>query len=287
MTIRNPVEWSVDQFKHAALAFETAGRAGRRTLDTLHSPPPAVRRIAMADLGEVLSKGLDDFAAYRTDVVFLCVIYPIVGLVLARLAFGYDLLPLLFPLASGFALVGPFAGVGLYEMSRRREAGMAVGWADGLAVVRSPSFGAMVVLGLVLMAIFLLWLAAAEGIYLMTLGPEPPASLAAFLHDVFTTDPGWTMIVVGCGVGFLFALLALVVSVVSFPLLVDRAVGIDTAVLTSIRAVMANPVPMARWGLIVAAGLVLGSIPFFLGLIIVMPVLGHATWHLYRKVVAR
>ena len=241
----------------------------------------------MADLGEVLSKGLDDFAAYRTDVVFLCVIYPIVGLVLARLAFGYDLLPLLFPLASGFALVGPFAGVGLYEMSRRREAGMAVGWADGLAVVRSPSFGAMVVLGLVLMAIFLLWLAAAEGIYLMTLGPEPPASLAAFLHDVFTTDPGWTMIAVGFGVGFLFALLALVVSVVSFPLLVDREVGIDTAVLTSIRAVMANPVPMAGWGLIVAAGLVLGSIPFFLGLIIVMPVLGHATWHLYRKVVAR
>ena len=235
MTIRNPVEWSVDQFKHAALAFETAGRAGRRTLDTLHSPPPAVRRIAMADLGDILAKGLDDFAAYRTDVVFLCVIYPIVGLVLARLAFGYDLLPLLFPLASGFALVGPFAGVGLYEMSRRREAGMAVGWADGLAVVRSPSFGAIVVLGLVLMAIFLLWLAAAEGIYLMTLGPEPPASLASFLHDVFTTDPGWTMIVVGCGVGFLFALLALIVSVVSFPLLVDREVGIDTAVLTDPR----------------------------------------------------
>jgi len=139
----------------------------------------------------------------------------------------------------------------------------------------------------VLMAIFLLWLAAAEGIYLMTLGPEPPASLATFLHDVFTTDPGWTMIAVGFGVGFLFALLALVVSVVSFPLLVDREVGVDTAVLTSIRAVMANPVPMAGWGLIVAAGLVLGSIPFFLGLIIVMPVLGHATWHLYRKVVAR
>jgi uncharacterized membrane protein len=287
MTIRNPVEWSVDQFRHAALAFETAGRAGRRTLDTLHSPPPAVRRIALGDLRGILAKGLDDFAAYRTDVVFLCVIYPIVGLVLARLAFGYDLLPLLFPLASGFALVGPFAAVGLYEMSLRREAGMPVGWAAGFAVVRSPSFGPIVVLGLVLMAIFLLWLATAEGIYLMTLGPEPPASLAAFLRDVFTTDAGWTMIVVGFGVGFLFALLALVVSVVSFPLLVDREVGVDTAVLTSIRAVMANPVPMAGWGLIVAAGLVLGSIPFFLGLIIVMPVLGHTTWHLYRKVVAR
>ena len=287
MTIRNPVEWSVDQFKHAALAFETAGRAGRRTLDTLHSPPPAVRRIAMADLGDILAKGLDDFAAYRTDVVFLCVIYPIVGLILARLAFGYDLLPLLFPLASGFALVGPFAAVGLYEMSRRREAGMAAGWGDALAVVFSPSFGAIVLLGVLLMAIFLLWLVAAQVIYQMTLGPEPPVSLASFVRDVFSTDAGWTMIVVGIGVGFLFALLVLVISVVSFPLLVDREVGFDTAILTSIRAVSANPAAMAAWGLIVAGGLVIGSIPFFLGLIIVMPVLGHATWHLYRKVVPR
>src|SRR5246127_5033574 len=135
MTIRNPVEWSVDQFKHAALAFETAGRAGRRTLDTLHSPPPAVRRIAVADLGKVLANGFDDFRMFRTDVIFVCVIYPLVGLILARLAFGYDMLPLVFPLASGFALVGPFAAVGLYEMSRLREAGLAVTWAEALAVV--------------------------------------------------------------------------------------------------------------------------------------------------------
>jgi uncharacterized membrane protein len=138
---------------------------------------------------------------------------------------------------------------------------------------------------LLFVVIFLLWLAAAEGIYLMTLGPEQPASLVSFINDVFTTNRGWTMIVVGIGVGFLFALLALVIGVVSFPLLVDREVGVDTAVGTSIRAVIANPAPMAAWGVIVAGGLVLGSIPFFLGLIIVMPVLGHATWHLYRKVV--
>jgi uncharacterized membrane protein len=287
MTIRNPVEWSVDQVRHAASAVESAGRAGRRTRENLHSPPPAVRHIEVMDLGHVLARGLDDFAAYRTDVIFLCVFYPLVGLVLARLAFGYDLLPLIFPLASGFALVGPFAAVGLNEMSRRREAGMAVTWADAFEVFRSPSFGAIVVLGLVLMAIFLLWLLAAEAIYQITLGPAPPASLAGFAHDVLATPAGWTMIGVGVGVGFLFALLVLAISVISFPLLLDREAGVDTAVLTSIRAVLTNPGPMAAWGLIVAGGLVIASIPFFLGLIIVMPVLGHATWHLYRLIAPR
>ena len=286
MTIRNPVEWSVDQFRHAALAFESAGRVGRRTLDGRHAPPLNVRRIALAQLGNVLARGLDDFAAFRTDVIFICLLYPLVGLVMARLAVGYELLPLVFPLASGFALVGPLAAVGLNEMSRRREWGIAVGWADALAVVRAPSFGAIVLLGLVLMGIFLLWLLVAEIIYEMTLGPMPPASVGSFIRDVFTTDAGLTMIGVGMGVGFLFALLVLAISVVSFPLLLDRDVGVDTAMLTSIRAVVANPVPMAAWGLIVAVGLVVGSIPFFLGLIVVMPVLGHATWHLYRAVIA-
>jgi len=274
MTIRNPVEWGVDQFRHAALAFESAGRVGRRTLDTLHSPPPSVRRIAIGDLGNVLARGFDDFMAFRTDVIFVCIVYPLVGLVLARLAFGYEMLPLIFPLASGFALLGPFAV-------------MAAGWADALAVMRSPSFGAIVLLGLVLMAIFLLWLLAAWAIYIVTLGPAPPISVTAFFRDVFTTDAGWTMIAVGVSVGFLFALLAMAISVVSFPLLLDREVGVDTAVLTSIRAVIANPAPMAAWGLIVAGGLVIASLPLFLGLVIVMPVLGHATWHLYRQIVPR
>ncbi|MBI3498823.1 MAG: DUF2189 domain-containing protein [Proteobacteria bacterium] len=287
MAIRNPIEWGWAQLNDAALAFGSARRAMRRLHENLHSPAPAIGRIRTAELREVLAKGLDDFGAYRTDVIFLCFIYPLVGLVLARLAFGYDMLPLLFPLASGFALVGPFAAIGLYEMSRRREEGVQITWADAIGVTQSPAFGAVVVLGLMLVALFLIWLLVAQIIYDLTLGPEPPTSIGLFVFDVLTTQPGWTLIVVGMGVGFLFALVVLAIGTVSFPLLLDRNVGLDTAVRTSVSAVLANPVPMAVWGLIVASGLVLGSIPLFLGLIIVMPVLGHATWHLYRKLVPR
>jgi len=232
-----------------------------------------------------LIRGLEDFGAYRSDVIFLGLVYPVAGIALAWLTFGHDMLPLLFPLASGFALIGPVAAVSLYEMSRRREQGIHVTWVDAFGVIQSPGFGAIFVLGLVLVTIFLLWLLTANLIYQFTLGPESPASLAAFVRDVFTTTAGWSMIVIGLSVGFLFALLVLAISVVSFPLLLDRDVGLTNAVSTSVRAVGENPGPMAVWGLIVAGSLLIGSLPAFLGLIFVLPVLGHATWHLYRKLV--
>lgn len=286
-TIRNPAEWAADLLKDTALHVESVSRLLRRREAGTEPSLPAVRRIEVADLRDILAKGFADFGTYRTDVVFLCLIYPVIGLVLARFAFDYELLPLLFPAASGFALLGPVAAVGLYEMSRRGEQGVKAGWADAFGMVRSPSFGAILVLGLVLLLIFLLWLAAAQVVYMLTLGPEPPSSAAQFVRDVFTTGAGWTMVVVGMAVGFCFAVLVLAISVVSFPMLLDRDVRLGIAVSTSLRVVAENPVPLAAWGLIVAAGLVIGSIPLFLGLIIVMPVLGHATWHLYRKAVAR
>jgi uncharacterized membrane protein len=285
MTIRNPLEWGAAQLRATG---HVVGAASHTVYHADESPDllrPAVRTIGVADLREALARGIRDFGACRTDVLFISVIYPVVGLLIARLALGQDLLPLLFPIASGFALIGPFAAIGLYEMSRRREQGVEVSWTDAFGVVGSPLFGRMVALGIGLICVFVLWLFAAQLIYDATLGPESPTWLGTFLTDVFTTREGWTMIVVGCGVGFLFAVFVLATTVVSFPLLLDRDVGIDTAVWTSVRAVARNPGPMALWGLIVAAGLVLGSIPAFVGLIVVMPVLGHATWHLYRRLV--
>ncbi len=283
--IRNHVERGFDQARLAVLTVGSLGRSVRGSQESRDAAMPPVRRIKAADLGDVLVRGIDDFEAYRTDVIFLCLIYPVVSIVLVWLTFSHGMLPLLFPLASGFALVGPFAAVGLYEMSRRREQGIRITWLDAFGVIRSPRFGTIMVLGLALLAIFLLWLLAANLIYQFTLGPEPPVSIAAFAREIFTTSAGWAMTLIGVSVGFLFAVLVLTISVVSFPLLLDRDVGLATAVRTSIRAVAANPSPMAVWGLIVAGGLVIGSISAFLGLIIVMPVLGHATWHLYRKVV--
>ncbi|HEY0106852.1 MAG TPA: DUF2189 domain-containing protein [Rhizomicrobium sp.] len=287
MTIKNPIEWTGAQFVEAAHAMASAGRSLHHIQETAHSPLPAVRRIGFSDLRDALRAGFDDFEAYRTDVLFIGLVYTVVGLVLARVAFGMDLLPLLFPLASGFALVGPFAAIGLYEMSRQRERGIAVRWSNAFDVFNAPAVGAIAVLGGFLIALFLAWLLAAWEIYQWTFGPEPIVSLPQFLQDVFRSPGGQYMMIVGVGVGFVFALVAMSVAIVSFPLLLDRDVGLDTAIRTSVRAVLANPGPMALWGLIVAAGLVLGSAPLFVGLVVVLPVLGHATWHLYRKLVPR
>jgi uncharacterized membrane protein len=281
--IRNPFEVGLEQ---AVSALAGAGRAIGAGHHAEATPALQVRRITIHDLRDSLAMGLADLGAYRADILFIGLIYPLAGLFLAQAAYGHSLLPLVFPLASGFVLIGPLAAVGLYEISLRREQGVEVRWTDVFGVLRSPAFGSMVLLGLVLTAIFLAWLGAAYGIYLATLGPQPPASAGAFIRDVFTTSAGWMMIVAGVGVGFLFAVASFAISVVSFPLLLDRHVGVGAAVATSVRAVIANPVPMAAWGLIVAGGLVLGSLPALVGLIIVMPVLGHATFHLYRKLVS-
>jgi uncharacterized membrane protein len=246
---------------------------------------PVIRTIGLPELHRALQRGWEDFKAVPSHAIILCIIYPVLGLMLARAVHGYSVLPLLFPLAAGFALLGPFAALGLYEMSRRRERGEpATAW-DALEVVRSPSFGAMVGLGVLLLALFVTWVATAQAIYIAAFGYAGATGFSDFLERVLTTSQGWWLIVVGCGVGFLFALVALCISVVSFPLMLDRHASAGDAMVTSLRAVARNPVPMAAWGLIVALLLVAGTLPAFLGLAVVIPLLGHATWHLYRETI--
>ncbi|WP_428534951.1 DUF2189 domain-containing protein [Rhodopila sp.] len=281
--IKTPPGWGTDVVSRA---YQSMTRVGPEWTETAPGMP-AVRRIHIADLRWALARGLEDFGSSRTDLIFLCVIYPLLGLLLARVASGYGLMPLVFPLASGFALIGPLAAVGLNEMSRRREQGLSAGLADAFSVFRSPAIGGVLMLGAVLIVMFLCWLVASSVIYNLTLGPEVPASVGGFVHDVVFTRPGRLMAAMGIGTGFVLAVVALTISVVSFPLLLDRNVSLETAVRTSMTVVMRNPLTMAAWGGIIAAGLVIGSIPLLLGLVFVMPVLGHATWHLYRRAVAR
>jgi len=247
---------------------------------------PAVRRIGTADLAACLRQGWDDFLAAPTQLLFLGVIYPLAGIVAARAAYGADMLPLIFPLLAGLSIMGPVVAAGIYELSRRRERGEDVRVAHAADVLHRPGVGSIVALGVLLLALLVGWLWAAQAVYDATLGPAAPTSPGAFLTDVFTTAEGWSMILVGNLVGLVFAVCTLCLTVVSFPLLVDRNVGAGVALRTSVRAVARNPVPMALWGLIVAALLALGVATLLVGLAVVMPVLGHATWHLYRRTVA-
>ncbi|NEU12707.1 DUF2189 domain-containing protein [Methylobacterium sp. BTF04] len=249
------------------------------------SAHPAVRDIGAEDLKAALKLGLDDFLAMPTHVIFLGLIYPLVGVFLAMMAFGNDVVPMLFPLASGFALIGPFAAVGLYELSRRREAGLETGWGLAFRGLRRSAVGALGAVGLVLAAIFVAWLVAAQGIYTALYGAAAPETALGFVADVLTTPRGLALMAVGNLVGFAFSLIVLAISIVSVPMIVDRNVDCLTAIETSLAAFRRNPFTLLSWGIVVAGLLVMGSLPLFIGLAVVMPILGHATWHLYRRLV--
>ncbi len=284
-TIGNPLSWGAKALGGAAgHVAESAEHIGGR--DSTPITVDQINTLTMQDLRDALRKGADDLGAARADVLFLCLIYPIIGLMLMGFGLNMNLLPLLFPLMAGFVLLGPVAAIGLYEISRRREEGLPYSWGDALGLISSPSFGAIVVLGTYLLGVFVTWMLVATAIHAMTLGGTPAASITDFVTQIFTTGAGWTMIVIGMAVGFGFALLVLVTSVVSFPLLLQRDVGVPNAIVTSVNVFRKNPRVILAWGLIVATGLVLGSIPALIGLIVVMPLLGHATWHLYRRAIS-
>lgn len=258
-----------------ALPFATATAA----------PRPVVNRIAPADVRAALRAGYRDFLAMPSHLAFVGLFYPLFGLVLGLAVFADLGYALVFPLVSGFALVGPVAAAPLYEASRRREAGLEAEWRAALSALTGPGLMSIVIVGLLLGAVFAAWILGARLIYTAFYGEQAPEGAFAFLADVLTTARGWGLIVVGHAVGFVFAAIAFTLGVVSLPLLVDRDVGAGVALRTSVEAVRRNPRPMALWAAIVAGILIVASAPLLVGLTVAMPILGHATWHLYRRVV--
>ncbi|MGV8832695.1 MAG: DUF2189 domain-containing protein [Devosia sp.] len=247
---------------------------------------PVIRTITIADLSDVLRRGAADFWEHPSHYVMLALIYPIVGIVLTVWMDGFHTWPLLYPLVGGFALIGPFAAIGLYEISRRREQGLDSSWRHAFAVFKSPAIGSIAAVAAMLLVVFTLWLTSAQALYENMFGAATPQTLGGLIGQIFTEPGGITLLIAGTMVGALFALVTLCTSVIAFPLLLDRDVGAFVAVETSVRAVLRNPLPMLAWGLLVGVGLFLGSLLLFVGLALVIPIFGHATWHLYRKLIA-
>jgi uncharacterized membrane protein len=248
---------------------------------------PAIAKISFSDLGDALRKGAEDFWAKPSHYLLLALIYPVIGMVLTVWMNGYHTWPMLYPLIGGFALLGPVAAIPLYEISKQREEGREPSWRDALGVLRSPAIGSIIIVGVLLFVLFTLWLTAAQAIYESIFGSVAPRSLDGLIMQVFGSEQGTMLLAVGTGVGALFALVVLCTSVVALPLLIDRDVGAYVAIETSFRAVLHNRVVLMAWGLIVGAAVFLGSAMLFVGLAVVLPILGHATWHLYRKLVPK
>lgn len=249
-----------------------------------------IRKIGLPDLKIALQQGWDDFQAKRGDLVFIGFIYPVVVLLAILMASQVSILPLLFPLIAGSLLFGPPLASGFYELARRREQGLDSRWRHFLDVVRGPAAPSLFDLTSITALLFLAWMSAAYLIYRATvgqLGPEAVSSVGAFLGAVFGTAKGWQMIVIGNLVGLGFAIVTLAISVVSFPMIVDKRTNWGVALRTSVRVAWANPVTTAIWGLIVVALLILGAVPGLVGLAVVLPLLGYATWHLYTRAVVR
>lgn len=251
------------------------------------SRPIPIKTINDDDLRFALKQGYADFGDLRGDLIFAGLIYTVLGLAAVVMTTSSPLMPFFYPVVAGVALLGPIAAVGFYELARRRENGDEVHWFSFIDLRKRPSVDDMGMVAGLLLVIFLGWLVSAGLLYWLIFGWTTPTSIAGFLAMIFTTARGWALIVAGAVVGAIFGWFVLALSVVSLPMLVDCDVSASEAVSTSWRAVHANKREMIRWGVVVTALLVLGSIPLFVGLAFVLPWLGYSTWHLYTRLVDR
>jgi len=247
------------------------------------APVTVAKNLTLADLRAALAAGWQDYKAWPAFGLFFGAIYVVAGLLLYFVLFQRSHYGWLGPAAAGFPLLAPFAAVGLYEVSRRREAGLPMKWSAVLGALRGHGDEQIISIGVIVFVAFAFWLMIAHGIFAVFMaGAESSgAGLAIFL-----TGTGLAMLLFGSVVGALMALAFYAITVISLPLLVDREVDFITAIIVSLATVRSNTVIMLAWAVFIAAALFLAMLPLFLGLLVVLPVLGHATWHLYRRVVA-
>lgn len=243
------------------------------------------RKITLRDLWGALRSGYDDYGANFGTFFVLIAFYFMSALVIALFATEQALWYLAFPMVAGFNLLGPIVATAFFEMSRQREMGRTPNWMNAFSFIHTHSFAPILALTIVMMVLYVGWLSMAELIYFGTFGDRSPASLGEFIEQLFSTRHGAALISYGNLVGFLFAFAALAISVVAFPLALDKPVTSVTAISVSVRAVSSNAYVMAVWGLLVVALLLIGALFFLIGLAFTLPILGHATWHLYRKLV--
>lgn len=248
---------------------------------------PEIRQIHLSDLSWALTEGWKDFTEKRGDLIVIGLLYPIICIVAAVVTFNDPLLPLFFPLVAGLSIAGPAAASGFYELARRREEGRDSSWWHFLDPLNGRSRLPLAMLTAGLAVLFIGWLFVAYAIYAATFGADAPLRVGDVLGRLFTTRAGWEMIVLGNLAGFGFAVATLIFAVVSFPMVVDKPVDAGLALRTSIAAFRRNPGVVFGWGLRVAALLLLGLIPLAIGLAVVLPWLGYATWHLYTRLVVR
>ncbi|MFN3614352.1 MAG: DUF2189 domain-containing protein [Rubrimonas sp.] len=257
---------------------------GARVVGELNRNAPRIRRITVDDITAALREGADDFRAMPAFGMAIGLLFALGGMAMMIAAYSLDMIVLAFPMLAGFALIGPFAAMGLYEASRRRDAGQSVSLGDIFNVRRATSTVNVFFLGFILLFALFVWLRVALLIFALFYGLNS-LPLDALLADIFTTARGFTFLLVGNAVGAAFAMVVFSITVVSFPYMLEKDVDPVTAVALSVSCVARNLVPLMGWAVFVGVALAVSWAPFFLGLIVVLPVLGHATWRLYRRMI--
>jgi uncharacterized membrane protein len=248
---------------------------------------PVVNSVDFADLWEVLKAGLADFRRAPMMGMFFGGVYAFGGIVIALSLTVWDIPWMIYPVAIGFPLLGPFLAVGLYEISRRLEEGRPLVWGEILGVVWLQRQRELAWMAFVMLFVFWVWTYQIRLLVAIILSRSSFSTFDRFVDVVFTTSQGWTFLFVGHIVGAILALIMFSITIVSIPLLMERQADFVTAMITSVKSVTTSPLPMIAWGVFVTLAVIVSAIPAFLGLLVTLPVLGHATWHLYRKAVAR